>query len=54
MGVLVVPHAAGPVAAAPGRLVRDDLVGLDVATLEALHARIRSIRRVTEAMGQEE
>lgn len=54
MGVLVVPHAAGPIAAASGRLVRDDLVGLDVATLAALHARIRSSRRVTEVMGQEE
>jgi HAD superfamily hydrolase (TIGR01509 family) len=41
MVVVAVPHA-GPVAAAPGRAVRDDLVGLTLEDLTALHARLRS------------
>lgn len=41
MVTLVVPHA-GPVAPAPGRELRDDLVGLTLADLAAVHARLRS------------
>ena len=41
MVTLVVPHA-GPVAPAPGRALRDDLVGLTLTDLAALHARLRS------------
>ncbi len=41
MVVLAVPHA-GPVDGAPGRMVRDDLVGLTVEHLVALYARLRS------------
>jgi HAD superfamily hydrolase (TIGR01509 family) len=41
MVTLVVPHA-GPVAPAAGRAVRDDLVGLTLADLTAMHARLRS------------
>lgn len=41
MVVLAVPHA-GPVPPAPGRAVRDDLQGLTLDTLTALHARLRS------------
>lgn len=41
MGVLVIPHA-GPVAAGPGRALRDDLVGLTIEDLARLHARLRS------------
>jgi beta-phosphoglucomutase-like phosphatase (HAD superfamily) len=45
MVVLAVPHA-GPVGEAPGRLVRADLVGLTLADLRAVHARLRSdVRR---------
>jgi HAD superfamily hydrolase (TIGR01509 family) len=51
MGVLAVPHA-GPIPPRPGRAVRDDLVGLGVETLGALHARIRSSRSVTGAIEQ--
>lgn len=53
MSVLVVPHA-GPIAEAPGRLVRDDLVGLRVETLAALHARIRSSSIETQVSDEEE
>jgi len=41
MVVLAVPHA-GPVTRAAGRMVRDDLVGLTLEDLGALHARLRS------------
>ena len=41
MVALVVPHA-GPVAPGPGRALRDDLVGLTLADLARLHARLRS------------
>jgi HAD superfamily hydrolase (TIGR01509 family) len=41
MVVLVVPHA-GAVEPAAGREVLGDLVGLDIADLTALHARLRS------------
>lgn len=41
MVVLAVPRA-GPIDPAPGRAVRDDLVGLTPADLAALHARLRS------------
>jgi len=41
MVVLAVPHA-GPIASAPGRAVRDDLRGLTLGDLGALHARLRS------------
>lgn len=41
MVVLAVPRA-GPIDPAPGRAVRDDLVGLTRADLAALHARLRS------------
>ena len=41
MVVLAVPHA-GPIARAPGRAVRDDLVGLTFHELVELHARLRS------------
>ena len=41
MVTLVVPHA-GPVPPAPGRALRDDLVGLTLDDLTALHARLRS------------
>jgi beta-phosphoglucomutase-like phosphatase (HAD superfamily) len=41
MVVLAVPHA-GPVSRAAGRMVRDDLVGLTLEDLAALHARLRS------------
>jgi beta-phosphoglucomutase-like phosphatase (HAD superfamily) len=45
MAVLAVPHEPAhrtALPAAPGRAHRDDLVGLDVAMLAALHARLRS------------
>ena len=41
MVALVVPHA-GPVPPAPGRALREDLVGLTLDDLAALHARLRS------------
>ena len=41
MVVLAVPRA-GPIDPAPGRAVRDDLIGLTRADLAALHARLRS------------
>jgi beta-phosphoglucomutase-like phosphatase (HAD superfamily) len=41
MAVLAVPHA-GPVAAADGRAVRADLVGLTLGDLASIHARLRS------------
>jgi len=41
MVTLAVPHA-GPIAAAPGRAIHEDLVGLTLADLTALHARLRS------------
>ena len=41
MVVLAVPRA-GPIEPAPGRAVRDDLIGLTRADLAALHARLRS------------
>ena len=41
MVTLVVPHA-GPVAPAVGRELRDDLVGLTLVDLAAMHARLRS------------
>jgi beta-phosphoglucomutase-like phosphatase (HAD superfamily) len=41
MVVLVVPHA-GPVAAAPGRAVRHDLVGLTREDLASMYTRLRS------------
>jgi len=41
MVVLAVPHA-GPIAPGPGRAVRDDLVGLTLDGLVAIHARLRS------------
>ena len=41
MVVLAIPRA-GPIDPAPGRAVRDDLIGLTHANLAALHARLRS------------
>lgn len=41
MVVLAVPHA-GPIAAKPGRAVREDLVGLTLDDLASIHARLRS------------